>query len=88
MPGNPATLHLEKLWPRDVTIATGLVDTFTAPTLVRLLSGRIDASIFVAQRCALEDILAAYDTFGRASEPSGPEQRSTSAYELRTPRLP
>ncbi len=48
--GNPAALHLEKLWPRDVTITTGLVDTFTAPTLVRLLSGgRIDASIFVAQ---------------------------------------
>ena len=27
----PATLHLEKLWIRDVTITTGLVDTYTHP---------------------------------------------------------
>ena len=32
--GAPATLHLEKLWIKDVTIATGLVDTFTTPTLL------------------------------------------------------
>ena len=25
--GHPATLHLETLWIRDVTITTGLVDT-------------------------------------------------------------
>ena len=28
-------LHLEKLWIRDVTITTGLVDTFTTPKLLR-----------------------------------------------------
>ena len=33
--GHPATLHLEKLWIRDVTITTGLVDTFTTPRLLR-----------------------------------------------------
>jgi len=27
--GKPASLHLEKLWIRDVTITTGLVDTFS-----------------------------------------------------------
>ena len=30
--GEPATLHLEDLWSRDVTITTGLVDTFSTPT--------------------------------------------------------
>jgi alcohol dehydrogenase len=30
--GKPATLHLEKLWTRDVTITTGLVDTHTIPS--------------------------------------------------------
>ena len=30
--GHPATLHLEKLWIKDVTITTGLVDTFTTPS--------------------------------------------------------
>ena len=39
--GKPAALHLEKLWIRDVTITTGLVDTFSIPQLMRLIaSGR------------------------------------------------
>ena len=42
--GHPATLHLEKLWIRDVTIMTGLVDTFSTPRLLELIaSGRLDA---------------------------------------------
>ena len=32
--GTPATLHLEKLWIRDVLITTGLVDTSTTPKLL------------------------------------------------------
>jgi alcohol dehydrogenase len=35
--GHPATLHLEKLWIRDVLITTGLVDTSTTPKLLRLI---------------------------------------------------
>jgi alcohol dehydrogenase len=31
--GEPATLHLEQLWSRNVTITTGHVDTYTTPTL-------------------------------------------------------
>ena len=42
--GEPVTLHLEDLWIRDVTITTGLVDTFTTPTLLRLVtSQQLDA---------------------------------------------
>src|SRR6185503_15884227 len=33
--GHPATLHLEKLWIRDVLITTGRVDTTTTPKLRR-----------------------------------------------------
>jgi len=33
-----ATLHLEKLWIRDVTVTTGLVDTYTIPGLMRLVA--------------------------------------------------
>ena len=32
--GEPATLHLEDLWILDVTITTGLVDTYSTPTLL------------------------------------------------------
>jgi len=34
--GEPATLHLEDPWIRDVTITTGLVDTYSTPTLLAL----------------------------------------------------
>ena len=35
--GEPATLHLEDLWSRNVTITTGLVDTYSTPTLLELV---------------------------------------------------
>ena len=45
--GEPATLHLETLWIKDVTITTGLVDTFSTPTFLKLLAGhQLDASNF------------------------------------------
>ena len=36
--GHSATLHLETLWIRDVTITTGLVDTFSTPRLLKLIA--------------------------------------------------
>jgi alcohol dehydrogenase len=67
--GKPATLHLERLWSRDLTITTGLVDTFTTPALIRLLAGgQLRTSSLVTQRFALDDIMAAYDSFARAAE--------------------
>ena len=67
--GKPAILHLETLWTRDITITTGLVDTFSTPTLIRLLAGgQLNTNVFVTQRFALDEMMVAYDTFGRASE--------------------
>ncbi|MEO8898795.1 MAG: zinc-dependent alcohol dehydrogenase family protein [Candidatus Dormibacter sp.] len=67
--GKPATLHLETLWTRDVTITTGLVDAYTTPTLIRLLSGgQLKTGRLITQRFALADMVAAYDTFARAGE--------------------
>jgi alcohol dehydrogenase len=66
--GRPATLHLETLWIRDVTITTGLVDTYTIPRLMKLVaSGRLDPTIFVTHRFALEHTMDAYDTFADAA---------------------
>jgi alcohol dehydrogenase len=66
--GAPVTLHLETLWIRDVTITTGLVDTYTIPTLMKLISsGRLDPTIFATHRYALGDTMAAYDTFADAA---------------------
>jgi alcohol dehydrogenase len=66
--GKPATLHLEKLWIRDVTVTTGLVDTFSIPQLLRLIAnGRLDPSMFATHRFALDDTMYAYDTFADAA---------------------
>jgi alcohol dehydrogenase len=66
--GHSVTLHLETLWIRDVTITTGLVDTFSIPQLLRLIvSGRLDPSLFATHRFGLDDTMAAYDIFADAA---------------------
>jgi alcohol dehydrogenase len=66
--GKAASLHLEKLWIRDVTVTTGLVDTFSIPQLLRLIAnGRIDPSLFATHRFAMDDTMAAYDVFADAA---------------------
>jgi alcohol dehydrogenase len=67
--GHPATLHLETLWIKDVTITTGLVDTFTTPRLLQLIAeGRLDPTPFATHHFALDETLEAYDTFAAAAE--------------------
>ena len=67
--GHAATLHLEKLWIQDVTITTGLVDTVTTPVLMQLIEqGKLDPTLFATHRFALDDTMAAYDTFSAAAE--------------------
>jgi alcohol dehydrogenase len=66
--GHAATLHLEKLWTRDVTITTGLVDTRTIPQLMSLVaSGRLDPTVFATHHVSLEDTMSAYDIFADAA---------------------
>ncbi len=67
--GKRASLHLESLWIKDVTITTGLVDTSGIPTLLRLISaGRIDPTQFTTHRFGLDQEMDAYDTLSRAGE--------------------
>lgn len=62
--GKPTTLHLEELWARDVTITTGLVDTYTTPMLLRLLqAGKLDAGRIVTHRFGIDQVAEAYDVF-------------------------
>src|ERR1700689_4400510 len=84
--GEAAHLHLEKLWIRDVTITTGLVDTFSIPQLMRLIaSGRLDPSLFATHRFPLGDTMAAYDTFADAAN-SGALKVELQGSTLSTPR--
>ena len=67
--GIPAALHLESLWIKNVTITTGLVDTYSTPTLLRLVTSKqLDSTKFVTHRFALGDFMEAYDVFSRAAD--------------------
>ncbi|MFF5454635.1 zinc-dependent alcohol dehydrogenase family protein [Streptomyces sp. NPDC012950] len=67
--GRPATLHLEDLWIKDVTITTGLVDTSSTPMLLHMLAaGRLPAEELVTHRFELAQMEEAYDVFGRAAD--------------------
>ena len=67
--GKPATLHLESLWIKNVTITTGLVDTYSTPTLLTMLTaGQLDTSAFVTHRFGLDEMHEAYDVFAAAAD--------------------
>lgn len=67
--GESATLHLEDLWSRNVTITTGLVDTCSTPTLLELVrSHQLDPARLVTHHFPLDEMVDAYDTFADASQ--------------------
>jgi alcohol dehydrogenase len=67
--GKAATLHLEDLWIKNVTITTGLVDTYSTPTLLNLVAARqLEPARFVTHRFGLEEFMDAYDVFSRPGE--------------------
>jgi alcohol dehydrogenase len=67
--GKPATLHLEDLWIRNITITTGLVDTNSTPTLLRMLTaGQLPVTPMVTHRFALDEFMEAYDVFAKPAE--------------------
>ena len=67
--GKPVELHIEKLWDRNITLTTRLVDTVTTPMLLKIVrSGKLQPGKLVTHRFALSDIMKAYDTFGNAAK--------------------
>jgi alcohol dehydrogenase len=67
--GRPAALHLEDQWIRDITVTTGLVDTYSTPTLLRLVaSGQLDAAKLVTHRFSFDDFDEAYEVFSHAGD--------------------
>ncbi|KAK2668058.1 Polyketide synthase, enoylreductase domain [Fusarium oxysporum f. sp. vasinfectum] len=74
--GIPATLsyvktdlHLQKLWDRNISITTRLVDTVTTPMLVKLVgSGKLKPSLLITHHFKFSDMEKAYETFGKAAQ--------------------
>ncbi|GAA1072587.1 alcohol dehydrogenase catalytic domain-containing protein [Kitasatospora arboriphila] len=62
--GRSATLHLEDLWIRNLTITTGLVDTSSTPLLLDMLAaGRLSTGDLVTHRFGLDEMQDGYDVF-------------------------
>jgi alcohol dehydrogenase len=67
--GQQVALHLERLWDRNITITTRLVDTATTPMLFKTVdSHKIDPKLLITHRFKLDRILDAYETFGNAAK--------------------
>ena len=67
--GGPATLHLEDLWIKGVEIRTGLVDTYSTATLLKLIASRqLKMDGFITHHFPMNEFMEAYDIFGRAAE--------------------
>lgn len=67
--GVKVDLHLEKLWDRNISITTRLVDTVSTPMLLKTLcSHTLDPKPLITHRFKLAQILEAYETFAHAAD--------------------
>ncbi|MCC8425524.1 zinc-dependent alcohol dehydrogenase family protein [Mucilaginibacter sp. UR6-11] len=67
--GKSVTLHLETLWSKNITITTRLVDTVTTPLLLKTVqSKKIEPNKLITHHFKLDQIMAAYETFGNAAK--------------------
>jgi alcohol dehydrogenase len=67
--GTQVALHLERLWDRNISIATRLVDTVSTPQLLDIVTSRkIDPKRLITHHFKFDQILEAYETFGHAAD--------------------
>ena len=67
--GKKVDLHLEKLWDRNITITTRLVDTASTPMLLDIVgSKKLDPKLLITHHFKFDQILEAYETFAHAAD--------------------
>src|SRR3984885_769984 len=66
--GKSVELHLEKLWSKNITITTRLVDTVSTPMLLKTVEGKkLQPNRLITHHFKLSDVMNAYETFGNAA---------------------
>ncbi|ODQ84464.1 zinc-dependent alcohol dehydrogenase family protein [Mycolicibacterium holsaticum] len=66
--GAPATLHLEQIWIKNLTITTGLVDTHSTPRLIGLVANhQLDTAAMITHRFEMAEFDQAYEVFTDAA---------------------
>ena len=67
--GTSVDLPLQDLWITDIAITMGLVSTSTTPMLLKLVAQhKLAAEKFATHHFGLDQMIEAYDTFGKAAE--------------------
>ena len=67
--GKKVDLHLEKLWDRNISITTRLVDTATIPMLFKTVgANKLDPKRLITHHFKLDQILDAYETFDNVAK--------------------
>ncbi|MDQ1667812.1 MAG: alcohol dehydrogenase [Actinomycetota bacterium] len=67
--GKSVQLDLQDLWIKNINISMGLVNTTTLGMLLKLVAQqKLPVDQFVTHRMALDDVVAAYETFGNAAQ--------------------
>jgi alcohol dehydrogenase len=67
--GEPVQLALDRLWIRNITITTGLVDINELPTLLNLVAtGRLDVTALASHNLSLSEGEKAYEIFTHAAD--------------------
>jgi alcohol dehydrogenase len=67
--GKSVEFHIEKLWIRNITLTTGLVNTTSTPMLLKTVqSNKLKPEQLITHRFAFSDIMKAYEVFGNAAK--------------------
>jgi alcohol dehydrogenase len=67
--GKSAAIKLEKLWDRNITITTRLVDTVTTSMLLKsVVAGRLAPRKLITHEFELDEMMRAYEVFGDAAK--------------------
>jgi alcohol dehydrogenase len=67
--GVKVDLHLERLWDRNITITTRLVDTVTTAKLLKTVQAcKLEPAQLITHRFPFSDIEKAYETFAHAAQ--------------------
>ncbi len=67
--GTSVNFQLEKLWIKNITLRTGLVNTNTTPMLLKnVLAGSLEPSTLITHRFTFDQVEEAYEVFGHAAQ--------------------
>jgi alcohol dehydrogenase len=67
--GKSVDLHIEKLWIRNITLTTGLVNTASTSMLLKTVESRkLQPEQLITHRFNFADIMKAYDVFSNAAK--------------------